>query len=66
MTQQSRIKALMLTVLAILAFTGLPIGFPLHLPFMFLALLTTLIQALVFMLLSTIYIALVMPHDEGH
>ena len=49
-----------------LAFTHLPIGFPLHLPFMFLALLTTLIQALVFMLLSTIYIALVMPHEEGH
>jgi F-type H+-transporting ATPase subunit a len=51
---------------SLLAFTHLPIGFPLHLPFMFLGLLTTLIQAVVFMLLSTIYIALVMPHEEGH
>jgi F-type H+-transporting ATPase subunit a len=51
---------------SVLAFTHLPIGVPLHLPFMFLALLTTLIQALVFMLLSTIYIALVLPHEEGH
>ncbi|NNF07542.1 MAG: F0F1 ATP synthase subunit A [Candidatus Eisenbacteria bacterium] len=54
---------------SMLAFTNLPIGFPLHLPFMFLACLTTLIQALVFMLLSTIYIALVMPHhdhEEAH
>ena len=49
---------------SILAFTHLPVGFPLHLPFIFLALLTTLIQALVFMLLSTIYIALVMPHHD--
>jgi F-type H+-transporting ATPase subunit a len=50
----------------ILAFSNLPIGFPLHVPFIFLALLTTFIQALVFTLLSTIYIALVMPHDEHH
>ena len=33
-----------------LAFTHLPIGVPYHVPFIFLALLTTLIQALVFML----------------
>jgi len=46
-----------------------PFGFPLQVPFMFLGLLTTLIQALVFMLLSTIYISLVLPHHEhegGH
>jgi len=49
---------------ALLAFTKLPIGFPLHLPFMFLELLTTLVQALVFTLLSTIYISLVLPHPE--
>ncbi len=49
---------------SILAFTHLPIGFPLHIPFIFLAMLTTLIQALVFMLLSTIYMALVLPHHE--
>ena len=49
---------------AVLAFTRLPIGFPIHLPFMFLELLTTLVQALVFTLLSTIYISLVLPHSE--
>lgn len=52
---------------AIIPFT--PVGIPLHLPFMFLALLTTLIQALVFTLLSTIYILLLLPHghhDEDH
>jgi len=46
-----------------------PFGFPIQVPFMFLGLLTTLIQALVFMLLSTIYISLVLPHhdhDPGH
>lgn len=49
---------------SILAFTHLPVGIPLHVPFMFLALLTTLIQALVFAVLSTIYFALVLPHHE--
>jgi F-type H+-transporting ATPase subunit a len=52
-----------------LAFTGLPVGIPIHVPFMFLELLVTLIQALVFTLLSTIYFALIMPHhehEEGH
>ena len=48
----------------VLAATHLPLGFPLHLPFMFLELLTTLVQALVFTLLSTIYISLVLPHPE--
>jgi F-type H+-transporting ATPase subunit a len=47
-----------------IAFAGAPVGLPLHVPFLFLALLTTFIQALVFMLLSTIYFALVLPHDE--
>jgi F-type H+-transporting ATPase subunit a len=48
----------------LLAFTNLPVGIPLHLPFIFLELLTTLVQALVFTLLSTIYISLVLPHSE--
>jgi F-type H+-transporting ATPase subunit a len=39
-------------------------GVPLHFPFLFLALLTATIQALVFTLLSTIYIMLVLPHHE--
>lgn len=50
----------------VLAATGLPFGLPLHLPFLFLALLTSTIQALVFTVLSTIYILLMLPHDEGH
>ena len=50
----------------VMSFQPLPIGIPLQLPFMFLALLTSLIQALVFMLLSTIYFAMMLPHDEEH
>jgi len=41
-------------------------GIPLHFPFLFLVLLTSTIQALVFSLLTTIYILLVLPHDEHH
>jgi F-type H+-transporting ATPase subunit a len=47
-----------------LAFTHLPFGLPLQLPFMFLALLTSTLQALVFTVLSTIYFLLMLPHDE--
>lgn len=43
-----------------------PIGLPLQIPFMFLALLTGLMQALVFTLLSTIYILLSIPNPELH
>lgn len=39
-------------------------GIPLQLPFMFLALLTSTIQALIFSLLSSVYILLMLPHDE--
>ena len=39
-------------------------GIPLHLPFIFLALLTSFVQALVFALLSTIYFSLMTPHEE--
>jgi F-type H+-transporting ATPase subunit a len=42
-----------------------PVGLPLQIPFMFLALLTSLMQALVFTLLSTVYILLSIPHEEG-
>jgi len=41
-------------------------GFPFHFPFMFLVILTSTIQALVFSLLTTIYILLVLPHDTHH
>lgn len=45
----------------------IPVGIPLHLPFYFLALITCTIQALVFTLLSAIYIMLMLPHEEhGH
>jgi F-type H+-transporting ATPase subunit a len=50
-----------------LAATHLPFGIPLQFPFIFLALLTSTVQALVFTMLSTIYILLLLPHDEhGH
>lgn len=45
------------------------IGIPLHFPFLFLALLTSTVQALVFTLLSAIYLTLLIPHehhDETH
>jgi F-type H+-transporting ATPase subunit a len=42
------------------------VGVPLHLPFMFLVLLTSTIQALIFSLLSCIYVMLMLPHEEGH
>jgi F-type H+-transporting ATPase subunit a len=36
----------------------------LQLPFLFLALLTSTLQALVFTVLSTIYFLLMLPHEE--
>ena len=47
-----------------LSFLHLPVGLPFQLPFIFLALLTGTIQALVFTLLSTIYFSLLLPHEE--
>ncbi|SYZ72375.1 ATP synthase subunit a [Candidatus Zixiibacteriota bacterium] len=41
-----------------------PIGFPFQIPFILLAMLTSTIQALVFMMLSTIYFVMVLPHEE--
>ena len=45
---------------------GIPawVGLPLHVPFLFLSLLLGLIQALVFSLLSTVYISLMLPHHH--
>jgi len=40
------------------------VGIPLHLPFFFLVLLLSTIQAMVFSLLAAIYIALLLPHDH--
>jgi F-type H+-transporting ATPase subunit a len=64
MGEETLIAVFMGLGVASLAATHLPIGFPFQVPFIFLALLTTLIQALVFMLLSTIYFALVLPHHD--
>lgn len=51
----------------ILSFMHLPVGLPLHLPFIFLAMLTSFVQALVFALLATIYFSLMSHHEEeGH
>jgi len=44
---------------------SLPIGIPLQIPFMFLAILTGLMQALVFTLLSSIYILLSLKTHDG-
>lgn len=40
------------------------IGLPLHLPFLFLSLLMSTIQATVFSLLAAVYIQLLLPHDD--
>jgi len=47
---------------SILSFS--PVGIPLQLPFYFLGLILSTVQALVFALLSTIYILLMLPHEE--
>ncbi|MEE8578109.1 MAG: F0F1 ATP synthase subunit A [candidate division Zixibacteria bacterium] len=49
-----------------LSFIGSPIGLPLNLPFIFLGMLLSTIQALVFTLLSSIYILMMCPHEEHH
>ncbi len=47
------------------AWSHLPIGIPLHLPFVLLAIIFSVVQALVFTMLSMIYIHMMLPH-EGH
>ncbi len=48
----------------VLSFSHLPFGIPLQLPFYVLGLLMSTIQALVFTSLATIYIAMMLPHEE--
>jgi F-type H+-transporting ATPase subunit a len=48
-----------------LSFMHSPVGLPLHVPFILLGLLMSTIQALVFTLLSTIYILMMLPHDHS-
>ncbi len=47
-----------------LSFVDSPVGIPFQVPFILLAFMTSFIQALVFTLLSTIYILLWLPHEE--
>lgn len=58
------------TLAGVLAFAALNLpvnaGIPLQIPFMFLGILTSLMQALVFTLLSAVYILLSNPHAENH
>lgn len=49
-----------------LSFMHSPIGLPLNVPFILLGLLLSTIQALVFTLLSTIYILMMLPHEDEH
>ena len=42
----------------------IPVGVPLHLPFLFLEIMVGAIQAFVFTLLSTVYIAMMLPHED--
>jgi len=58
------LAALFLEPLGILGGDHPIIGIPLHLPFLFLATLTSFIQALIFALLSCVYILLMLPHDH--
>ncbi len=55
-----------LGIMALSAFHS-PVGIPFQLPFLFFALLTSSLQALVFTTLSTVYFLLMLPHDDhGH
>lgn len=52
--------------LSALSFMHSPIGLPFNIPFILLGILLSTIQALVFTLLSSIYILMMLPHEEGH
>jgi F-type H+-transporting ATPase subunit a len=58
------IAAFAILGITILSVLKSPVGIPLQVPFMFLAMLTSLLQALVFTLLSSVYILLSVPHSE--
>ena len=52
---------------ALLGWQPVPVGFPIHVLFMFLGLVMSAVQALVFALLTTVYLYMALPHehDEG-
>jgi len=49
-----------------LSFVHSPVGLPFNVPFIFLGILLSTNQALVFALLSTVYILMMLPHEEHH
>lgn len=55
-----------ITLMSTLGLGAVPFGVPFHFVFLFLALLTSVVQALVFAMLSTIYFLLMLPHDHDH
>ncbi|UCG60371.1 MAG: F0F1 ATP synthase subunit A [Candidatus Zixiibacteriota bacterium] len=64
--EDTLVAAFVMLGIASISFLHLPLGVPFHIPFMFLGLLLSTIQALVFTILSTIYILLMLPHEEHH
>lgn len=62
--EDALIAAFVTLGIAAAAFIHIPVGLPLQFPLMLLACITGTIQALVFALLSTIYILLMLPHEE--
>ncbi|MFA6915841.1 MAG: F0F1 ATP synthase subunit A [Parachlamydiales bacterium] len=60
------ISAIALFSVGLIAFGEIRLGIPLQTPFMLFALLTSTMQALVFTLLSTVYILLSSPAGEKH
>ena len=67
MGEHALVSIFALFAVVIFTFDLLPIGLPIQLPAMLFGLLTSVMQALVFTLLSTIYILLSIPHkSETH
>ncbi len=62
--EDTLMAAFVLLGIMALSFLQSPVGLPLQVPIMVLAIITGTIQALVFTLLSTIYISLMLPHEE--
>ena len=64
-TGEDALLALFVTLgITLLSFIKSPVGFPLQLPVMLLSLILGTVQAVVFSLLSAIYIAMMLPHHE--
>lgn len=64
MGEDALIAAFLTFGIVALSFIKSPVGLPLQVPFMLLAILTGTVQALVFSLLTTIYLFTMLPHHE--